>query len=412
MKKDNRLLQNIFQSAYPQLIKKKHPLKDLKAIDAIVNCQTEAQGYHYLSCPKGHEIHQQNHSCRHRSCPLCSEKSKHDWIEAQKHRLLNCPHHHVIFTLPHEYIPLWLYNRKWMTQHFFKACRDTLITLLKDERYLNATPGILMTLHTWGRQLTMHPHMHCLVTSGGLNENQQWCPTTNDFLVPIHVIKALFRGKMQSYIKEAFFNNELRLPEDCDGVEFMKIHRSVFKKQWSIRIQEQYSHGRGVMLYLARYIKGGPLNPKQITQLTSKHLEFRYKDHRDKKTKQLRLSITEFIRRILWHVPEPGLHVVRYYGVYATQARQKLDHCRVLLGDLKQELNSSGKEIKDTVQWYCGICGALMQRVYTHYQSARKGNSFISVSRSRHVQQYVQPALGHGTFFAKSAKKSPCPRAG
>lgn len=390
MKNNNRLLQNIFQSAYPQLKQNKHPLKDHKAIHAIMNCQTEAQGYHYLSCPNGHEQRQQNHSCRHRSCPLCSEKSKHDWIEAQKQRLLNCPHHHVIFTLPHEYIPLWLYNRKWMTQHFFKACRDTLITLLSDKRYLDATPGILMTLHTWGRQLTLHPHMHCLVTSGGLNEKAQWCPTSNDFLLPIQVVKALFRGKMQSYIKDAFFKKELRLPKDCDGVEFMKIHRSLFKKQWSIRIQEQYSHGRGVMLYLARYMKGGPLNPKQITQLTSTHLVFRYKDHRDQKTKQMRLTITEFIRRILWHVPEPGLHVVRYYGVYATQSCKKLNQCRALLGDLKQELSKSSEDIIDAVQWCCETCGALMKRVYTNYKKIRKGNSFILVSHHRLVQQVVQ----------------------
>ena len=105
---NKRIIQNIFKSTYPQLINSKHPIKDLKAIQALMHCQTEEQGYHLLSCPEGHESQKQMHSCRHRSCPICADKARHEWIEKEKERLLNCPHHHVIFTLPHEYIPLWL----------------------------------------------------------------------------------------------------------------------------------------------------------------------------------------------------------------------------------------------------------------------------------------------------------------
>ena len=171
----------------------------------------------------------------------------------------------------------------------------------------------------------------------------------------------------------------------------MKCRATATSRQTVARAQTRtYAHGHGVMLYLARYMKGGPLNPKQIKQLTSKYLTFQYKDHRDQKIKQMRLTITEFIRRILWHVPEPGVHVVRYYGVYATQSCKKLNQCRALLGGLKQELTKSSKEIADAVQWYCGTCGAAMEQVYTVYRKKRKGNSFISVSHHRLVQQVVQ----------------------
>lgn len=396
MENNKRIIQNIFKSNYPQLKKTKRPIKDHKAIQALMHCQTEEQGYHLLSCPDGHENNKQLHSCRHRSCPICADKARHDWIEKQKEHLLNCPHHHVIFTMPHEYIPLWLYNRKWMTQHFFKACNETLMELLKDKRYLGATPGILMTLHTWGRQLTMHPHIHCLVTSGGMDASDKWQPTSNDFLLPIHVVKALFRGKMQFFIKEAFLKKELTLPKECNGIELMKLHRLLYKKQWSIRIQEQYAHGRGVMLYLARYMKGGPLNPKQIVQCTSKEIVFRYKDHRDQKIKQLNLASKEFIRRILWHVPEPHVHVVRHYGLYAAQCSAKRDACISFLGKLVDGLSKSGEKIKNEVHWSCTVCGAVLKRVYTVYGRKRNENSYISVWRLRTVQQDVQADAIYG----------------
>ena len=390
MENNKRIIQNIFRSAYPKLMQSRHPIKDHKAIQALMHCQTEEQGYHVLSCPQGHESQKQLHSCRHRSCPICADKARHDWIEKQKDHLLNCPHYHIVFTLPHEYIPLWLYNRKWMTHHFFKACRDTLMTLLNDKRYLGATPGILMALHTWGRQLTMHPHIHCLVTAGGMDAMDKWCISSNDFLLPIHVVKSLFRGKMQSYIKEAFFNKALELPVECDSVSFLKMHRSFYKKQWSIGIQEQYAHGQGVMLYLARYMKGGPINPKQIIECTSNGIVFRYKDHRDQKIKRLRLNVTEFIRRILWHVPEPNVHVVRHYGLYAAQCRKKIKKRHAVLGNIKSAVSQAGEKIKNEVHWSCAVCGALMRHVYTVYAKRRNENSYISERWHRPVQQDVQ----------------------
>ncbi|MCG6938613.1 MAG: transposase zinc-binding domain-containing protein [Gammaproteobacteria bacterium] len=153
---NKRIIQNIFLSYFPRISNNKLPLKDIKAAEGIMQCCMSEQGYNYLVCPEGHEEKIQSHSCKHRSCPICADKSRHEWIEAQKGRLLDCAHYHVIFTLPHEYLTLWQYNRKWFTKALFKASRDTQIELLEDERYLGATPGIVMTLHSWGRQLN-HP---------------------------------------------------------------------------------------------------------------------------------------------------------------------------------------------------------------------------------------------------------------
>ncbi len=387
---NKRILQNIFKSVYPQLKQKKLPLKDHKAIASIMACQTAEMGYRYLTCPQEHEAITQYHSCRHRSCPVCADKARHDWIEAQKERLLNCAHHHVIFTLPHETIPLWQYNRKWFTQHFFKACRDTLMVLLEDQRYLGATPGILMTLHTWGRQLNMHPHIHCLVTSGGLTASNEWRPVTNDYLLPIRVVKSLFRGKLQAYIKDAFIAGELRLPADMAPVEFFKLHKGLYKKEWSIRIQEQYAHGQGIMLYLARYMKGGPINPKQLSSCTDKQISFRYQDHRDGKKKQLKLKLNEFIRRILWHVPEVGVHTVRHYGLYASQCQQKRKQIHSLLGRIKTGLKPGRETLQNVLQLCCTTCGAVMTPVFTVYRNRNIENSYIKALKHGFVQQYVR----------------------
>ena len=133
-------------------------------------------------------------------------------------------------------------------RYFFKACRDTLIELSQDDKYLGVTTGILMTLHTWGRQLNYHPHIHCLITSGGINKSNKWEPLVGKYLLPIRVVKKLFRGKLQAFIKEGLLTEQAQPPKGISLTSMLNIHRSVFKKEWSVRIQEKYEHGKGVVL--------------------------------------------------------------------------------------------------------------------------------------------------------------------
>ena len=359
-----------------------------------MNCRTIEQGYNVLSCPEGHENKKQTHSCKHRSCPICADKARHNWVEAEKKRLLNCAHYHVIFTLPHEYLNLWQYNRKWFTKAFFKASRDTLIELLEDEKYLGATPGILMTLHTWGRQLNYHPHIHCLVTAGGITQSNSWKELISDFLLPVRVVKALFRGKLQSFIKEALLKGELTLAPNVTLTSILRCHRELYKKQWSVRIQEKYNHGRGVVLYLVRYMKGGPINPSQIISCEGK-IRFIYTDHRDKRTKVLALTVNEFMRRLLWHVPESGVHVVRHFGLYASKNMNKRNSCREVIGGILETSVKAGNTAKDAIDWCCSVCGARLRKVFSIFHSKNYENSNIESARLKNVQQYVQADLAN-----------------
>jgi hypothetical protein len=385
---DKRKLQNLFRYHFGQRSNIKLPLKDIKAVDAIMQCRTVARGYNLLSCDDAHEMVVQPHSCRHRSCPICADRSRYQWIEKEKKRLLNCSHYHVIFTLPHEYLNLWEYNRKWFTQHLFKAARDTLIELLEDKRYLGATPGILMTLHTWGRQLNYHPHIHCLVSGGGLGRRDEWKAVRKGYLLPIRVVKSLYRGKLQYWIKEALKQGILKIPSHTSLSEWIRTHRETYQKQWSVRIQEEYEHGKGVALYLARYMKGGPIDPSRL-RIKGEEVEFNYLDHRDKRIKTCRMTIALFIKRLLWHVPENGIHVVRHYGLYASKNLKRKEACALRYGFESKDKND-GTEIKDGLNWSCRICGALLKRRYSSYPGQGYENSIIRSRAVQIVQQCVE----------------------
>lgn len=393
----NRSIQNVFIAFQEQLAHTKQPLKNHKAIDAITHCRTRDMGVSVYTCRHGHAPIEQFHSCRHRSCYLCAQKKRLEWIEQQQSRILNTAHFHVIFTLPHEYLPLWRYNEAFFSRLLFKASQQTLLELLADARYGGITPGILMALHTWGRQLTLHPHTHCLVSAGGINAQDEWQALGN-FLLPSGVIRRVYRGKVQAFLQAAFTSGELVLPPDWSPEHFWQHYRALYQKHWNVRIEERYHHGKGVVLYLARYCKGGPVHPKQLQSVTNKAVTMRYLDHRDKRVKYQRLAPMDFIKRLLQHVPPSGLHTVRYYGLYASACKAKYQHCRNLLGTVRGlSLGYSAK--LTSMLLYCKTCGAPAQLSYQLWRARQKGIS-INKGRLQHraggsVQQDDEPVLAN-----------------
>ena len=224
-------------------------------------------GGHVQACPDGHVSRIWYNSCRHRSCPQCAYLQTERWLALQRARLLACDHSHVIFTLPHDLNPLWLANVPVMTTLLFQAVRDTLCTLLADPRYLGAQPGILAALHTWSQALVLHPHVHGLVTGGGLTPEGQWKAVRQGFLLPARVVMAVFRGKMLEAIRQAYAREDLVLPEGMRPHPFLNLLGRLGhpgKTPWNVRIMERYRHGAGVVTYLARYLRGGPLKNARL----------------------------------------------------------------------------------------------------------------------------------------------------
>lgn len=325
-------LQDIFVQHFPRYAatRQLHP-RQWRAAQCISQCYGPALGTHVLSCPQGHYERVQPHACRHRSCPRCVEPGRSRWIDAQMARLLPCPHFHTIFTVPHELLALWAYNREQMTQLLFECARDSLLELMANPRRLGALPGVLMSLHTWGRNLSHHPHLHCLVTAGGLDARSQWKATRTHVPISALPLKRLFRGKFLGQLGALLGHRRLHLPPEQDQPYWRSVIRQLYCKDFNVEVCDVYEHGRGVALYLARYVKGGPLPKDRPLYCDGKDVRFPYKDHRDGQMKMMTLPVQQFIARILWHAPPKGGHTTRYAGLYARPDRRcttrPLPHC-------------------------------------------------------------------------------------
>ena len=313
-------MQDIFNAHFDSYAKQRslHP-RESRAAWCIRHCGTGAFGTQTLACPEGHFEVDQHCACRHRSCPRCSGRPRQLWIDSQLARLLPCPHFHVVFTLPHVLLPLWSFNRVAMASLLFDCVRDSLLELLADPKRMGVRPGLLMALHTWGRNLSQHPHVHCLLSAGGIDQQGQWKPGCTGFLLPLKPLQLLFRGKLLSCLKSLLLAQHLR-PTPLQGLPYwLATIGQLYGKHFNIQIQPPYDHARGVALYLARYVKGGPVPHDRPLSLDAKGLvRMGYTDHRDGRAKTLCLHVHEFIQRLLWHAPPKGLHTVRYGGLYST----------------------------------------------------------------------------------------------
>jgi hypothetical protein len=271
-------LHTIFQEAFPAY-EQTHPLPAhvRRAARASMQCRTAALGGHVHACPDGHMARIWYHSCRHRSCPQCAYLQTERWLTLQRARLLACDHSHVIFTLPHDLNPLWLANVPVLTTLLFQAVRDTLCTLLAAPKYLGAQPGSLAALPTWSQTLVLHPHLHCLVTGGGRTPDGQWQAVRNGFLLPARVVMAVFRGKLLAAIRQAWAREALALPEGMRPQQLLNLLTRLGhprKTPWNVHIRERYRHGAGVVTYLARYLRGGPIKNARLVACDGARVTF------------------------------------------------------------------------------------------------------------------------------------------
>jgi hypothetical protein len=259
------------------------------------------------------------------------------WLTKQKARLLACEHYHVIFTMPHELNELWLANVAVMTQLLFASVHETLFELLGDGKYLGAKPGIIATLHTWSQTLVLHPHVHCLVTGGGLNEAGHWVAVRNGFLLPMRVVMAVFRGKLRAAIHQGLQHGQLTPPAGKSRQQLENLLNKLGRQKWNVHIRERYPYGHGVLIYLARYLRGGPLSNRRLLACDGQQVVFWYEERAKAKGEQahrrtMGLPLEQFLGRWLLHVPPARAVRVRCWGLYAHTQGDALAQCRQQLG--------------------------------------------------------------------------------
>ena len=374
-------LQDIFDAHFDSYAQQHtlHP-RESRAAWCIRYCGTATIGSHTLACPEGHFEQVQYHACRHRSCPRCAGRPRQLWLDSQLARLLPCPHFHVVFTLPHVLLPLWSFNRAAMATLLFDCVRDSLLDLMADPKRLGVRPGLLMALHTWGRNLSQHPHIHCLLSAGGIDPLGQWKAGSSTFLLPLKPLQILFRGKLLARLKALLLAQQLHLPPAQGLPHWLSTIGQLYLKHWNIEIQAPYDHARGVALYLARYVKGGPVPKDRMLSLDSKGLvRMGYTDHRDGRAKTLCLHAHEFIARVLWHAPPKGLHTVRYGGLYSCAVpAQYLAAVAALASASPPARSSSHPQKQPAVLMTCPTCQRpLLSRSHRPTHQNRE-NSFNS----------------------------------
>lgn len=325
-----RTIGKLLRTHYPQLIESQRmPLQMHRAAWQLGACRTAAMGGHIQGCPAGHVARVVFHSCKHRLCPQCNALPMARWLLTMRERLIACRHHHLIFTIPHQLHDLWRYNRAWLMQTLFTSVAQTVKALCADARYLDSMPGFVLALHTWGRSLQLHPHIHCLITDGGLQQGEWRSPRGSCFL-PARVLMALFRGKLLAALHAALTDGALCLPPDLSDERCRSMLNQLGRVKWNVHVRERYEHGHGVLTYLARYVRGGPLKNTQLSEAADGYITFRYRSHRqtEKNLQSLRLDSQAFLLRYLQHTPLSHQPIVRHYGLYATRHAAVLNQAR------------------------------------------------------------------------------------
>jgi len=290
-------------------------------------CRTAALGYHVYRCSDdecGH-IKYQYHSCRDRHCPGCGAIKKQEWIEARTQELLPVKYYHVVFTLPHELNSLVMGHRKGLYKLLFDASAQTLLSFARDEKYSGATPGIISVLHTWGQQLSFHPHIHCIVSGGGITDDNTWKNATKNerrFLFPVKAMSIVYRTKFLQALQQMINKGEVILPDTTDVKQLMNL---LYQKDWVVYAKAPFGGPHAVIEYLGRYTHKVAISNHRISSINEDGtVTFEYKDYADdNKQKQMTLNTTEFIRRFEQHILPERFTKIRTYGYLANRNRRQ-----------------------------------------------------------------------------------------
>ena len=315
------------------------PFRHLRAMRAIEICRTARLGGHVEQCGHCGHLRISYNSCRNRHCPKCQCLDKERWLEARKKDLLATEYFHIVFTIPETLRSLALRNQKVLYNILFKAASESIKELAKDPNYLGAEVGFIAILHTWSQTLTDHPHLHCIITGGGLSaDGKKWIPCKNSFFIPVKVLSELFRGKFLGYLKEAKENKKLIFPGQISHLKedrsFKAMLNTLYDQHWVVYCKPPFSNAETVLEYLGRYTHRVAISNDRLIKIEGKQVTFQYRDRKENdRVKLMTLDASEFIRRFLLHILPDGFVKIRHYGILSNRNHKtKLHLCKQLLG--------------------------------------------------------------------------------
>ena len=328
-----------------------HPvsLAQRRVLTAIAHCRTAALGGHVEQCDRCQHVRVWYNSCRNRHCPKCQALARAQWIEHREAEVLDCPYFHVVFTVPDAIATIAYGNKALVYGILFRAAAETLRTIAADPKHLGAHIGFFLVLHTWGQHLQHHPHVHGVVTGGGLRrDGTRWIACRPGFFLPVRVLSRLFRRLFLQSLQQAFDASRLHftgaLVPLAEPVAFAQHVASARQTEWVVYAKRPFAGPRQVLDYVGRYTHRVAISNHRLVDVVDDHVRFRWKDYRaESKVKTMTLAATEFLRRFLLHVLPSGFQRIRYYGLLGNRHRaEKLARCRALLGMAAPTTEPSG----------------------------------------------------------------------
>jgi hypothetical protein len=335
-----------------------------RVMTAIEICRTAALGGHVEQCDScGHQRICYS-SCRNRHCPKCQSLARAQWLEDRRAEVLDTQYFHVVFTLPAEMAAIAAQNNAIVYGILFRSVAETLRTIAADPKHLGAEIGFFAVLHTWGSNLSLHPHLHVVVPGGGLSpDGKRWVSCRGGYFLPVQVLSRLFRRLFLEALEKAFragalvFFSALAHLNEPDA--FQRYLDPVRQAEWVVYAKRPFAGAEQVLEYVGRYTHRVAISNNRILDIEDGKVRFQWKDYRrDAEQKTMTLSADEFIRRFLIHVLPSGFQRIRYYGLLGNRYRKdKLARCRELIGMPKPEPKAAAadKDYRATYETLTGV---------------------------------------------------------
>lgn len=314
-----------------------------RTLYALSACRTYLLGGHIDRCtnPGCNHVHISYNSCRNRHCPKCQGNKREEWIQARESELLKVPYYHVVFTLPDELNRICLFKPQVIYNLLFQAAWAVIKSFAENPKFLGAKTGMVAVLHTWGQNLSLHPHLHCIVPGGGITAQMKWknARGRGKYLFPVKAMAKVFRARYVERLRE-----ELQLPGD--------LYKALFSRNWVVYCKRPFFGPSQVVEYLGRYTHKIAISNHRIQNTENGCVTFSAKDYRHGgKNYPVTLTDREFIRRFTMHILPKGFTRIRHYGILSSALKKDL------IPELQQQLGKPALPEKPTpVHRPCPVC--------------------------------------------------------
>jgi putative transposase/transposase-like zinc-binding protein len=331
-----------------------------RLMSAIEACRTPQLGGVVEWCDHCQHTHIRYRSCRNRHCPKCQGLARARWVQRRTDELLPVEYFHVVFTIPEKLAAIAFHNKEVVYGILFRTAAETLLTIAHDPQHLGADIGFFAVLHTWGQNLLLHPHLHCVVPGGGLSPDDQWISCAPSFFLPVRVLSRLFRRLFLDALERAYAAGQLQFFSELTSLSvpqaFAHYLAPLRNTKWVVYAKPPFGGPRQVLEYLGRYTHRVAISNERLRNLESGQVSFAWKDYRHpQRPKVMTIAAEEFIRRFLLHSLPKGFQRIRYYGFLANSHRSaKLEYCRQCLSTPFSEILPRPADCRGFFAWLTG----------------------------------------------------------